>query len=294
MLAQLLGQVAVQCCRSEATRFKALGQLKTGSLGAHEDNHGFNRLDFEQAGHGVQFVVVGDFPDFLGNGLETAAGATVQADFGRLFHVVARDIAHTRRHGCGEQCLLGGVWNRFKDRFQIVGEAHLEHLVGFVECQVAQLLQLQASAAQVIGQSARRGDNNMRAALKCLELGGESRAAIQGENGKAAHVLGVALERLCNLQSELAGWGQNQRLSGAQADINASEYGQREGCSLAGTGLCQTEQILAGQKRRDGFSLDRGGSFVAKAVESLEEMSGQAEIGKLPGRSGFGHTGSEP
>src|SRR5690606_37738643 len=215
LLTQLLAEVAVQRGGGKASGFQALGELQAGGLGADEDDHRLHRLDFQQAGHGVQLVVVGHFPDFLGNGVQAAALAAVQADFLRVTHVLAGDSAHAGGHGGGEQGLLGVFRHFLEYGIEVVGKAHLEHFIGFVEYQETHVLELDAATTHVVGQAAGGGDDDMGASLQCLELRSEGGAAVQGQHGKAAHVLCVALQGFRHLQGQFAGRSKDQRLGGA-------------------------------------------------------------------------------
>ena len=57
---------------------------------------------------------------------------------------------------------------------------------------------------------------------------------------------GVALQRLGDLDRQLAGWRQDQRLRFGGLDIDLLEQRQREGGGLAGAGLRLADEVMAG------------------------------------------------
>ena len=70
----------------------------------------------------------------------------------------------------------------FEDRVEVLGEAHVEHLVGFVEDEHAQRVELQRPAADVIERAARRGDDDVGAALERADLLVHRRAAVERQH----------------------------------------------------------------------------------------------------------------
>ena len=61
----------------------------------------------------------------------------------------------------------------------------------------------------------------------------------------------------------------------------AMEDGQGEGGGLAGSGLGDAQQILAGHHAGNGLGLDRGGGLVALVGKGLEQALVEAEVGEL-------------
>ena len=131
-LAQSLAHVPVERRTGEAACLQLLGQLHGGHLGAHEDQHGVEILDLEDAGQRVQLVDAADLPVVLRH----------RGDRGRLrldlhVHRIAQMLTGDPGDGVGK----GGreqrhlfLWRRVaQDLFDVVEEAHAQHLVGLVE-----------------------------------------------------------------------------------------------------------------------------------------------------------------
>ncbi len=90
-------------------------------------------------------------------------------------------------------------------------------------------------------------------------------------------VLNVACVRLKsfgNLNSEFSGGGQYQNLGFAQFYVEPAEQRQREGSGLAGAGLRDTQQILAGKQMWNGLGLNRRGSLVTETGNGCEYRRG--------------------
>src|SRR6185312_8004111 len=122
---------------------------------------------------------------------------------------------------------------------------HAQHLVGLVEHHVLQVGQVQRALVDVVDDAAGGADDDLGAAAQTGKLGPVRGAAVHGQDGEVAHVLGVGGEGLGDLERELAGRGQHQDLRVASGAVqvgqlgHAGQGGDREGGGLAGTGLGQ-------------------------------------------------------
>ncbi len=107
-------------------------------------------------------------------------------------------------------CLsVGGVG---EDRLDVLGEAHLEHLVGLVEDEEAQLAQVEGALLEVVHDATGRADDDVHAATQRGELDAVALAAVDRQDLDALHVGGVLLEGLRHLERELAGRGEDEGL----------------------------------------------------------------------------------
>ncbi len=148
----------------------------------------------------------------------------------------------------------------------------------------------------MIHDPARCSDDHVRAPLQTLELWRIALAAVDRQHVEAPHVGRVALERLGNLDGQLARRHQDQRLRLCPVHIDLRQYRKRERSGLAGPRLGLPQQIGATQQRRDGRGLDRRGHLITQVSQRLEHCSIQVQIPE-PGsrgrrfRSGRGHGG---
>ena len=144
--------------------------------------------------------------------------------------------------------------------------------------------QLDVAALDQVEQPARRGDQDVDAAVQGLDLPAEAQAADHhAELQPEAAAVGV--EAAADLDGELARRRQHQRprVLGLRTLAESGEVlqdGQREGGGLAGAGLGDAQHVAALQQRRDGARLDRRGHGVTGGIEGTQQRLGEAEIRK--------------
>ncbi len=89
------------------------------------------------------------------------------------------------RHGCREH-QRAAVFRRFaQDKFEVFAKAHVEHFIGFVEHDRAQLRHIERIARNVVAQAARRADDDMASPLQRAALGTDIHATNAGCNPRA-------------------------------------------------------------------------------------------------------------
>ena len=243
-LALRLRDVAVDRHRGEAAGPQLLGERLGLVLGADEDDHPLEVLDLEDPREGVDLLRVGHHQVALG-GVGRGRRLVLDGDLGRVVEVLLRDPADLRRHRRREQrdvLVVGGVG---EDRLDVLGEAHLEHLVGLVEHQEPQLRQVERALLEVVHDPAGRADDDVDAAAQRAELDAVPLAAVDRQHVHALEVGGVLLERLADLQRELAGGREHQRLRRLLRQVEPGEDRQRERRGLAGAGLGEADDVAA-------------------------------------------------
>ena len=168
-------------------------------------------------------------------------------------------------------CRVSGV--SFDDRIDVFGEAHVEHLVGFIEDQHFDEAEIERAAAQVIEHAAGRADDDFGAAPQRANLVIHRRAAVHRHDGQARS-LGVLVERFGDLHRQLARRDEDERADLAAAGLVARqlvEERQRERRGLAGAGRRLPEHVAAGQQDRNRFALNGCGFFVAERGDRANE-----------------------
>ena len=87
-------------------------------------------------------------------------------DLQRVAQVALGDRRDARRHGRREEHRLALARAPREDRVEVLGEAHVEHLVGLVEHDAsARSSSDERAAPQVVERAARRRDDDVDAAL---------------------------------------------------------------------------------------------------------------------------------
>ena len=278
--AHLLVQVAIQCSGSIATGIELVSELDGGGLGAHEDDGCVEVvLDFEDSGQRVELVHAGNLPVHLTDGGD-GGGRGLDLDFFRIDQVFLGDAANLLRHRCREQCGLVLLRRVFENPFDIVDNAHAQHLVRFVEDHGLQVVEIERLALEVVHDATRCADDDVGTTGELLELDGVALAAVNRQDVKAGQILGVALQRLGDLDGEFARRRQDQRLRLGDLDVDGFHQRQREGGGLAGAGLRHAQDVMAVEEDGNALGLNGRGGFVTDFAQGFEERFAQAEFGK--------------
>ena len=288
LLAQALGQVAVERRDGITARLQLVGKFDGGGLGAHEDQCGVEVvLDFEDARQRFELLPGVGLAVGLAGGNDGRGGGA-DLDFLRLAQVLARHAADHIRHGGREQRGLARRRRVFEDPLDVVDEAHAQHFVGFVQHQHRQVVEHQALALEVVHDAAGGADDDVGTARKSAQLHHHALSAVDRQDVEAGQVVGVLLQRLGDLDRQFARRRQDQGLRHGALEVDLLQQRQGEGGGFAGAGLGFAEQVVAGQQDRDAGGLDRRGGFVADIGEGLEQRLGKPEGIEPGGNSVWG------
>ena len=254
-LADRLRNVAVDGGRREPAGTQLLGHLFGGLLGAHEDDHRLEGFDLEQARQRIHLARPGHLHvalrDVLGG-----LGLRLDRHLHRVVQVLGGDLADARRHRGREQRDLLVLRGVRQDAFHVLGETHLQHLVGLVEHQVVQVREVQAALLEMVDDPPGGADHDLRAALETGQLGSVGAATVDGQHVDP-QMRAVTAERLGDLQRQFPRRGEHQRLGGAAVGVDLRQDRDRERGRLTGSGLGETHHIRALEHRGNGGGLDR-------------------------------------
>ena len=179
----------------------------------------------------------------------------------RRSHVLLRQAENRTRHSCREEQRLALGRQAAHNLFDIVNKAHIQHFVCFVQYQEFDMVQTDRAAVDMVNQTTRGTDNNLHIVAQCADLTLDRLTAINRQRTHAAGAANFA-DFLSNLNSQLASRCHNQCLN--MLEIGDGLYQRNtEGSSLAGTGLCLTNNVIALQHQRNGCSLNRRRLFKA-------------------------------
>lgn len=112
------------------------------------------------------------------------------------------DARYGTRDRGREQRGLTRFGRRRQQGLEILGEAHVEHLVGLVEDDDLDVLEMDAAALDVIHRATGRRDDHVDASLQRAQLKADRLAAIDGQHANRKS-LRVAMDRLRHLHREL-------------------------------------------------------------------------------------------
>src|SRR5881296_178130 len=172
-----------------------------------------------------------------------------------------------------------------EDALDLGCEAHVEHAVGLVEDDDAERAEAKRPALEVIEEPAGGRNNDVGSPLEPGELRPHRFAPDEDDRldalGAAEHV-----ERLRGLQSELARRREYERARSRAAVLREPrvrpdqefDSRNREGGGLAGARLGAADQVASLEDRPDRLGLDRSGSGIARAGDSLAHREREPRI----------------
>ena len=209
----MLVHSAVQRLGPVAAAVQRLGQLVDLVPGAAEDDRGGRRLQVEHPAEGGGLVParhdVGGLPDQQHVGLAPTPCGRARPGPGRAGGGgPCRRSAAAWSPRTARSAGSSGVSPRIV--LDVLGEAHVEHLVGLVEHDHLEAAQVQRAPVDVVERAAGRRHHDVDAAPERAELPADRLAAVDREHPRA-HVAPVAVHRLGDLHRELARGHQDQR-----------------------------------------------------------------------------------
>ncbi|VGP68604.1 hypothetical protein SB00610_03337 [Klebsiella quasipneumoniae subsp. similipneumoniae] len=104
--------------------------------------------------------------------------------------------------------------------FYVFDKAHAQHFICFIQYQTAQFREVQGAALQVVQQTTRGTDNDLRTLTQGAQLHVITLAAVQGNHVYAAHMFREFRHCFSNLYRQLAGRRQHQDLWCSQLRID--------------------------------------------------------------------------
>ncbi len=283
-VALLLREAAVQRLGAVAAPAQRLGQLVDLDPRSAEDDRRGRRFHVEHARQRGRLVAALHDVGHLAHARRFALGDGLGGDRHphRVAQVALGDLEDAARHRGREERRLALAGHGGENRFQLVGEAHVEHLVGLVEHDRLDGVEIERAAAEVVQRAAGRRDDDVHAALERAQLLAHRLAAVDRQHPDA-QAAPVAVHRLGDLHRQLAGRHQDQaadRAPLAARAADAVQQRQREGGRLAGAGRGLAQHVAPGQQRRDRLALDRGRLLVAQRRQLGDQRGIDAQRGK--------------
>ncbi len=294
LLARALAEVAVDRAGGEAAALQLLGDVGGRPLRTAEDHREPAAVGLQDAGHHLRLVQgVGAVDELLDvrdrRALVVRRGG---ADVGGLRHVAASEADDRARHGRREQHGLALGRQHVDDLLDVGQEAQVEHLVGLVENQALDVLEVQLLLAREVEQAARGADDHVDALLQGLDLGLVGPAAVDRHD---AHITDLAggQQIVGHLRAQLARGDDDERLRGVReglgpraarlhvgGDGHAFEEREAEAQRLAGAGLGLADDVRAGKGDGKRHLLDGEGSGDADGVQGLGGLGKDSEFTK--------------
>ena len=150
--------------------------------------------------------------------------------------------------------------------------------IGLVENEILEMAHPRITRPHVIQQPSWRGDDHVDAALERVFLRAHAHAA-EDRRARDRGVDGQRVEIFENLRRELAGRRKDERASRTPRLVDQPvQDRQQERRRLATAGLRRGNHVLALQRRRNCFSLNRGGPDETEFLDALEKRGMKPEM----------------
>ena len=200
----------------------------------------------------------------------------------RILEMSFCDAGNARRNRRGEERGLSRLRSRFENEFEILGETHVEHFVGFVEHDRNEIAQIDCATTHVIKHASWSCDHHMRAATKRNGLAMEILSTVDRCH-RDAEAATVTMKRFGNLHCQLAGGNQHQHQRLARLRFScddALQQWQRKGSGLASAGSRLAQDVSAFKQQRNRRGLNRCGLLIAKRCQLGEEFRAETKLYK--------------
>ncbi len=292
LLAGALAEVAVDRAGREAALLELVGEVRRGALRTAEDHDQSPAVGLQYARDHLRLVHVVRAVDVL-LGVRDRLARVVRrrgADVRGLRHVAAGQSDDRARHGRREQHRLAPDRQHVDDLLDVRQEAQVEHLVGLVEDQAPDVLQVQLLLPGEVEQPARGADDHVDTLLQGVDLGLVGPAAVDREDAHVAH-LARGQQVVGDLRAQLAGGDDDERLRGVGevlglgasgldvgGDGDALEEREAEAQRLAGAGLGLADDVRARKGHGKRHLLDGEGGGDADGLQGLGRLGKDSEL----------------
>ena len=265
-------EVAVQALGLEAVVDQPRGQLLDHPLGVAEYDSAGRLIVVEQQRQCVVLSAGWDVVAALLDAVERHL-RFVNLDQLGVFLVIVNQLHNLLRHGRREQDGLSLGRSLGEDGFDVLTEAHAEHLVHFVEDDQLEGIELEGAAAQVVHHSARSADDDV-GILELDNLALDGRTAVYRAGADTVQVAGKFFELLTGLNRQLAGWTEQQHLcqTAILVRVNHLDGRDAEGSGFAGAGLGASDHIMSFEDERDALGLDWGGLGKSHLADGAQDL----------------------
>ncbi len=276
----------------EAALLQLVGEVRRRPLGPAEDHRETAALGLQDPRDHLRLVHVVGAVDVLRDVGDRHALVVRRrgADVRGLRHIAARETDDRARHGGREQHRLAAGRQHVDDLLDVGQEAQVEHLVGLVEHEGPDVLEVELLLAGQVEQAARGADDHVDALLEGLDLRLVRAAAVDGEDPHVAD-LARGQQVVRHLGAQLAGGDDHEGLRGVgelvgagapgldvRRDGDALQKGEAEAEGLARAGLGLADDVGAGEGDRERHLLDGEGVDDADGLKGLGRLGEDSEL----------------
>ena len=208
-LALALALVAMDGVHTNADVLDGLGNAVSTALRAREHDHAPHGGILQQAGKSLALRARRNENDLLVDAVDSLAGAR-DLDADRILEHVSGELRDVLRHGRREEQRVALRRHELENAPHVAHEAHVEHPVGFIEDEGADLVQAQVALVDEIEQTTWRRDEDVDPARDRRHLRPLADAA-EDHRVRDPHVATVGMDALADLDGKLARRRKDQR-----------------------------------------------------------------------------------
>ena len=271
-----LGNVAVDTLGIHTPHLQKLRKTLSAALRIAEAHDAVVVLLIEDLHDGIHLPIGRHFKAILQNvGLILLRGT--DGDLLGVTLIDPRDVHHLAGDGGGEHTQILTVGDLVQNTGHIVDKAHVQHTVGLVQHHRFHILHHHGAALHVVAETAGGRHHDLGTALQSLDLLADGLTAVEADNAHALVAHRHLTHLVGDLNSQLAGGGENNGLHLLAGGIDRFNNGDAEGHGLARArrGFC--DDILALHHGRDTACLHRRRNGISFVADSPHTCLGQAE-----------------
>ena len=267
-LALVLRELAVDDVDADVLALECVRDGERRHARVREDDRAVASRGSHEAAESFLLLVLTGREVLVSNALSTDL-VTADVDRRRFADEVLGDTRDGRSHRCAADERLACFRQLRDDVEDVLLESHREQLVRLVESEVPDVSRVEALAPEEVEQAPRRRDDDV-GCLERVELWLERGSAVDSGALQALRFT-EALELSADLESELTGRRQDERLDGAVVGGRGLNERENEGGGLTGTRLGLDDDVRAFEECGDALLLDRRRFVVASIGDGFDD-----------------------
>ena len=156
-------------------------------------------------------------------------------------------------------------------------EAHVQHPVRLVQHHGPGAVHPDGAALHVVAEPAGGGNHDLGPLFQRVDLLPDGLPAVKADAADAGAEGGDVPELVGDLNGQLPGGGQDDRLDGVVLRVYVLNDGDAVGKGFAGAGGGLGDDVLPGHHGRDAARLDGGGDLQLPPLDGPHDLRGQAQ-----------------
>ncbi|MPM30499.1 hypothetical protein SDC9_77049 [bioreactor metagenome] len=187
------------------------------------------------------------------------------------------NIQHLTGDRCGEHAQILPLVHPVQQAGHIMDKAHVQHPVRLVQHHRLGGVHPDRAALHVVRQAARRGDDDLGLPLQNINLLADGLSAVKAHHPNAGTERRDVPQLVGDLDSQLPGGRQNDRLNGLVLRGNVFHNGNPVCEGLAGAGGSLCDHVLPRQHRGDTPGLHGGGELDIALFNGTHDLRRQSK-----------------